>query len=329
MAFDLTQFIQKSRAKVAGGLSGTGTLYGAPPQTVATTPVPKPSFGTTLGAAAGSATHTLTSQGGDKNLALLNAGLGLAGALSYATAKPPVMPKPRTFSSVLPQQNYESFRTRGIGEITRGSRAAYRQAGNRNLGVSGQTAAILGIQAGTDQATGQLESSITDLQRQDRMREAEMLNRDREVNYNAHTQYDQGKFQLDWNNFLGRRQMGAAMAQNALTYAAQRNAGQRQDQQLQLDHENRMKEGQLEAVYRNLSGPERETALRRLGLRKGGLIPRSYRRGGTVPLDAGENRVKMQARQDFQRAISRITTEAMRAFSRSLNQAFATKARKK
>lgn len=156
-------------------------------------------------------------------LRLLNAGLGIAGAISYATAKRPNLPGPGKFQSlIMPAQ--------GMSEASK--RFAQNQIASQSAQLTNPATsdprlnAQIKLQANynANQALSNLAVQDAEMMRQDQYRVNQQLNQDALMNFQNEQAYKQQKFALDNDAYQQRRQQGQAMAQSAINYENQRAA---------------------------------------------------------------------------------------------------------
>ncbi len=157
-------------------------------------------------------------------LRLANAGLGVVGALSYATAKRPIFPGPVKFeSNVLPATGLsEASKRMAQSQIAQQTAQANQLANTTDNHYN--TAVKLQANYNANQALTNLAAQDSEVYQQNLQRVNEQQNRDAYLNHQAQQNYNQQKFELDNQYYQQRRERGTQMAQNALQYEVQRKA---------------------------------------------------------------------------------------------------------
>ena len=200
-------------AAPAGGAGGTNPLAGL--------------FGRLKGAAASLKPDPLADPT-TRNMDLLNAGLGVAGAVAFATAKKPEIRRPDIFQSVAPVQNYEADRQAGYNQIAQNASSAMNNVRSQLGGDwSAYASAGLGVQAQSNNAQQQVNGAIGQQKRQDNIQMAQQLTADKEFNYNTQRSFDEAQYNESQLAYKGQREQGTAMMQSSLNYLTQQNAADR------------------------------------------------------------------------------------------------------
>ena len=281
-------------------------------------------------------------------LGALNTGLGVAGALQYATAKaPPMLGKPDTYAPVIrPAQGLNSS---SLEAGRRGIQSAQTQAGRAvgaDTGTTGVTRLLAQQQAGEQQSMLSLkdnEAFQTDQRRVD-----EQTNQAYDANFKTQRSFEEKRYDLQQRQFEARRQQSAAMSQAALGYLTQ-------DRADKLNSIARLKESALYAQA-GVARPEmrpRQAGARGVNNSTGSsyestydntddYVPRSKARGGVLPdapalhAQGGTLKVKTKASfggraggdgfhaaagKAFADRMDAITSQAMTAFHTTLREA--------
>ncbi len=167
-----------------------------------------------------------TSQSGSEAnlLRLVNAGLGVAGTMSYATAKRPVVPGPIKFqSATIPVTGLTEASKRGAqNQIAQQTLQAAQMANTSDNRYN--TAVKLQANYNANQALSNLAAQDSEVYQQNLKQSVDQKNQDAFINMQNEQAYQQQKFETDSQAYQQRRDMGTQMAQSALTYEVQRNA---------------------------------------------------------------------------------------------------------
>jgi len=164
-----------------------------------------------------------------RNLDVLNAGLGVAGAVNFATAKKPSISRPETFSSVTPVQNYEADRNAGYNSIAQNASTAMNNVRSQLGGDWGAYAsAALAINAQSNQAQAQVNGGIGQQKREDNINLAQQMTQDKAFNYETQRSFDEAQYNQGMEDYQGQRAQGAGMMQGSLNYLVGQNAANRQ-----------------------------------------------------------------------------------------------------
>ncbi len=157
-------------------------------------------------------------------LRMANAGLGVAGAISYAAAKRPVLPGPIKFESTI---NPATGLTEASKRFAQNQIAQQTAQANQMANTSDNrynTAVKLQANYNANQALANLAVQDSQVYEQNLQRVNEQQNRDAYINFQNQQNYNQQKFEQDNQYYQQHRDMGTQMAQNALTYEVQRKA---------------------------------------------------------------------------------------------------------
>ena len=260
-------------------------------------------------------------------LGALNAGLGLAGALEYATAKaPPMLGKPDTYApTIRPAQGINSS---SLEAGRRGIQSAQTQAGRATGADTGTTAVtrlLAQQQAGEQQ--GILSLKDNEAFQTDQRRVDEQTNQAYDANYKTQRSFEEKRYDLQQRQFEARRQQGAGMSQAALTYFTQ-------DRADRLNSVERARESALYAQY-GVARPEMRTkqAARNTTSTtatepvstnaQGGQLPAAFARGGSLRIKTKTSFGGAHARASkaFAERMDTITAQAMDAFQTTLREA--------
>lgn len=156
-------------------------------------------------------------------LRAVNAGLGIAGAISYATAKQPKLQGPQKYQSMInPAQGMSEASKR----FAQTQIAANTANASRGLTSDARLNQQVKLQANqnANQALSNIAIQDAEMMRQDQQRVNDQTNRDYAINFQNNQQFQNQKFDLANQQFQQRRAQSAGMVQNALTYENQRAA---------------------------------------------------------------------------------------------------------
>ncbi len=156
-------------------------------------------------------------------LRLLNAGLGLAGAISFATAKRPNLPGPGKFQSLI---NPATGMSEASKRFAQTQIAANTAAATKPMTSDARLNQQAKLQANynANQALSNIAVQDAEMMRQDQMRVNQQVNQDSLMNFQNQQAYNQQKFALDNEAFQQRRAQGQQMVQSAINYENQRAA---------------------------------------------------------------------------------------------------------
>lgn len=253
---------------------------------------------------------TLLGQAGQaiKNdpLGAVNAGLGIAGAMEYATARAPQLPgKPDYYAPFIrPAQ--------GLNPTSLSSGRAQIQAAQRQNSRSTTSDAGSGVaqrlfaQAQAGQQQNELSLKDNEAFQQDQRRIDEQQNQAYQANYTTQRSYKEKVFDLGQRAYEARRQQGGAMSQAALTYFTQARA----------DKLNGIERGKEAALYAQLGiapgGQQRRASSATVqpveAQAKGGKFKFSLRQRATSGDKFGERQ-------------ARLTEQAQNLFAQSVREA--------
>lgn len=262
----------------------------------------------------------------------LNLALGVAGAVSYATAKAPKMiAAPDPYAPMIrPAQGLNSA---SLEAGRRGIQSAQTQAGRAtgaDTGTTGVTRLLAQQQAGEQQ--GMLSIKDNEAFQQDQRRVDQETNQAYDRNYQAQRGYQQQVFDLNQKAFDGRRQTSAAMSQAALTYFTQNRASNREYVARAAESKLYAAAGLVRGGGRSRSGSSTGSAsnsdydddsqpARRA---QGGKLPVApnelvdlLRRGGRIG-DLMSLSGRRAARDSFNERLDRYSLQARRAFDQTL-----------
>lgn len=243
-------------------------------------------------------------------LGALNAGLGVAGAIEYATARAPKLPgTPDTYSPLIrPAQGLNATALAGgRAQI----QAAQRQASRPVSSDAGtNTVQRLFAQAQAGQQQNELTNRDNEAFQQDQRRVDEQQNQAYQANYTTQRSYKEKVFDLGQRAFEARRQQGAAMSQAALTYFTQARA----------DKLNSVERGKESALYAQLGIAPAGSRPRPAAGQYPPAEQQSLAKGGKFKFSLSAGRRSADKFGDRQ---SRLTEQAQRAFQQSLREASA------
>lgn len=152
-----------------------------------------------------------------------NAALGIAGAISYATAKRPTLQGPKKFeSNILPVQGMSEASKRYAENLIASNTLAASQP--RSSDARFNQSSQLEANRNANEALSKISIQDAEMFNQDRIRANAQQNSDISINFQNDQDYGQRKFDLANEEFAARREAGRNMVQSAVNYEMERGA---------------------------------------------------------------------------------------------------------
>jgi len=287
--------------------------------------------------AGGKALGGAATAAGKDPLGVVNAGLGIAGAVEYATARAPELPgRPDPYApTIRPAQGLNAAALAGGRSQIQ---AAQTQAGRATTSDSGTNATQkLFAQAQAGEQQNQLSLKDNEAFQQDQRRVDEQQNQAYQANYQTQRSYKEKVFDLGQRAYEARRQQGAAMSQAALTYFTQARADNINSAARAQESALYAKSGITPSWMRSSRATTGSTMRRTPGYTQDDeqTTPTLNANGGKIP---GTRSTKFSAkysgggghaaaRDAFGEQMSHITAQAQQAFNQSLREASAKRSK--
>ena len=197
---------------------------------------------------------------------LLNAGLGVAGAISYATAKRPTMPGYQNFKAQLLNEDGigSDSRKNLSNQITQETNAASKPVSSD---ATYNLITKLGANANANSAISNINIQDSQARQQQRLQNNQLQNQENEINFQGQNEWNNRNFENQQQQFNQRREMGAGMVQGAVNYMQNKHADRLQQQENDKERGNKIKELQYTEELRNvLSGKYKDQASKDLAV---------------------------------------------------------------